>query len=813
MDFERAAIQTLFYDYPIETAVKYLHLDNDSYLSVFDDIARWRCSSFTMSEWKLLEVVLKDNWLKVNNDMGHPHIANILQLLPNIAEKVLTLDKRREPLVIFDNLFRWRDMTLYIGEDIMIAAYLAKRDIEDGVAVDFVRNTFLWDDILRHNNERLNALLHKGLSDVHSHYHATADIFHLNWIAIMNGQKEDFCYNHFTQNKDLNFYQRDTQQIYTMQQLCLSAAYLRTLLYQQIILEKDVDDNEWKIAIGILNDATFATSMTKEVLGSILNVQQGAIADYASHVFDYAIRKTPNTLENCDNKNIVYHGERMLFYKFFKRWFVQNPQIWHIAPYVYLYVLIKTHVRRELVETNKLYGFENFAEYQKDKIFAYGNFIKNRIAPKLIAQTALNHKDDMLETRVGPNSFSNILQLQFDKSIFTDNTVIEELPERLSFVIHFIKERDKAPQNDSPRYLKVRNDVRKSITKILQVFEDQDKSDEHIRPRIVGIDAAGSELKCRPEVYAHVFRYAKKRGLLGRTYHVGEDFYDLVDGLRAIDEAVRFLDLDSDSRIGHALALSTDAKKYYEGRHFKMIITQQDLLDNCIWLYYRAAEWDIEMPQSLNVRLLEIATTMYYNIGYSQSFNVLDYWQSMLLRGDAPERCAYTDLWERTRLCKGEEYENARHNSNAKSLWNNYLYNFSIKQKGMLPCTEQYPEKIIPTIQRVQQELIRIIAEKGIAIECCPSSNLKIGRFSRYDEHPIFKFRPIDKDTHMPLLNVSINTDDRGVFATSLYNEYSLIALAMMKMKDENGHRKYNDETIYDYIDRIRLNGQQQRFK
>ncbi|MCQ2313122.1 MAG: hypothetical protein MJZ84_06730 [Paludibacteraceae bacterium] len=813
MDFERAAIQTLYYDYPIETAVQYLHNPQDDYLNVFNDITRWRCSSFTMSEWKLLELILRDNWLKVETDAEYPHIANVLQLLPIIADKVLTLDQNREPQVLFDDLFRWRSMTSYIGEDAMVAAYLAKRDVEDNSLQN--RNLFLWSDILHHNNRRLNEILYQGLSDIHSHYNASVDVFHLNWTSLMNGQEPNFDTNYFAISKDLNFIQQNTLRLFSRKQMCVAAAYLRELLYRIVILKEFGIRGELQEVKGIFYNPEVVKDYQDKIRGDISELQEHSLSIGMYQYLDYALPITANTTENKDNINIIYQGERALFYNFFSLWQRLDSSVLEIAPYMYLYILIKSHIRREIVETNSLKGFENFANYQIGKNSFYSRLIYNEIAPKVIVQSSIGEttNKDTLETRIIPNKFEETIKKNFDTGIFSSNVVIRNISDRLSFVIHFLKQNDNPNVLNSVRYSKVRKDVQKSLGEIIEFFEKQNKSTEHRYPKIVGIDVAGSELKCRPEIYAHAFRYAKKKGLFGRTYHVGEDFYDLVDGLRAIDEAVRFLDLDSNSRLGHALALSTNAKHYYQERFYKMIITKQALLDNCVWLYYRAAEWDVDMPQSLTIFLMETATTMYNEIGYGGKFDLIDYWQSMILRGDAPCQEKYAGIWQLTRLCKGDVYENARHNTKATDLLNEYLYNPHIKENGRMPYTKKYPANIIEIVEQIQQEMIRFIAEKGIAIECCPSSNLKIGRFSRYDEHPIFKFRPIDKDTHMPLLNVSINTDDRGVFATSLYNEYSLIALAMMKMKDENGHRKYNDETVYDYIERIRLNGQQQRFK
>ena len=63
-----------------------------------------------------------------------------------------------------------------------------------------------------------------------------------------------------------------------------------------------------------------------------------------------------------------------------------------------------------------------------------------------------------------------------------------------------------------------------------------------------------------------------------------------------------------------------------------------------------------------------------------------------------------------------------------------------------------------------------------------------------------------------PQLSVSINTDDQGVFSTSLENEYALMAIALEKEKDENGDLKYNSSMIYEWLERVRLMGIGQSF-
>ena len=72
-------------------------------------------------------------------------------------------------------------------------------------------------------------------------------------------------------------------------------------------------------------------------------------------------------------------------------------------------------------------------------------------------------------------------------------------------------------------------------------------------------------------MFAHAFRYLREFGGLGRTYHVGEDFYDLIDGLRAIDEAITFFELGKNDRLGHALALGVNPYDYYNHRRYNIV--------------------------------------------------------------------------------------------------------------------------------------------------------------------------------------------------------------------------------------------------
>lgn len=116
-------------------------------------------------------------------------------------------------------------------------------------------------------------------------------------------------------------------------------------------------------------------------------------------------------------------------------------------------------------------------------------------------------------------------------------------------------------------------------------------------------------------------------------------------------------------------------------------------------------------------------------------------------------------------------------------------------------------KKVTFLVSKIQNKMIHSIAEKGIAIECNPTSNIRIGPFMQYENHPITKFNDyhLNLTSKTPQIMVSVNTDDLGVFNTSLSHEYALLLESLRRQRHRNGN--YNDEELYDYLDYIRENG------
>lgn len=74
-------------------------------------------------------------------------------------------------------------------------------------------------------------------------------------------------------------------------------------------------------------------------------------------------------------------------------------------------------------------------------------------------------------------------------------------------------------------------------------------------------------------------------------------------------------------------------------------------------------------------------------------------------------------------------------------------------------------------------ETIALLKEKDIALEICPSSNIKLGLFKNMAEHPLPKL--LDAG-----LKISLNSDDPPFFCTTLSEEYKRVQEAYQYSRD-----------------------------
>ena len=288
---------------------------------------------------------------------------------------------------------------------------------------------------------------------------------------------------------------------------------------------------------------------------------------------------------------------------------------------------------------NGLPGLDCFKEYNHRKSFfttcVNDTFVGTDLlymAERYAIQTGMPQINDGLEVRIMPGdrkTYEEIESKDYMKPLFGLKGValLKKKRQEVTFVVHF----SKAKGGFSNQNGKLRGIIHKQVESLMSHWDMMRQKGQ--KSKIVAIDVAGSEMNCRPEVFAHLCRYCRKKGLRQFTYHVGEDFYDLVDGIRAIEEVIRFFRMDKRCRLGHCLALGMDSNKYYESRNKTVIMPKQILLDNMVWLLKFAEEHGIDMSVKLRTFLEKTAECLYRKIGYSKPYDVDCYYRSMLLRG------------------------------------------------------------------------------------------------------------------------------------------------------------------------------------
>lgn len=824
MDFERNILKAMFFDYPVDQVIDLLdrkasHALEDIYLDILPQLVEWQANEYTYTEANLLRVQL-------GCDSRDKHLSSIyqpLELLKEVSGQLLVMQDNM-PVVQFDHLFRWKDIALHLGEDLLTTAFIAAHEIENNHYP--LRTDFSWRDIILHNNTALNEILNRGLADLHAHYNATTDVFNINWISLMNHVHLKERFDKMDRPQSIELLSSVSKTPSSLKQQCVAAAYLRFVLYAKLYnIPSSSDSVECDYARKVkcvLRDKWYAEILEKKLQASISWALQSSMLTSNKRHVDYCLQPTKLSGDPMKDVFVLYGGERELLYRFFCGFYGGDACCIKLAPYFYLYILLKSKIRREFVQINPLKGFENFEQYQnrKDYCVEEGSPVLTYY-PNNVFYSSINHRGkDYLEVRVTPNHCCPA-EYNYSHPLFGQNSNTQNETSQMGIVVHFIKEGEysKFPttilnlgkMSDGTRDTKYRQKLREQVDKVLYLNR---------KSGICGIDAASREIFCRPETFGHIYRYAQRKGITGKTYHAGEDFLDIPDGLRAMDEAVLFLELGEGCRIGHGMALGVDAKRYYERRHYTSVLPKQNLLDDCVWMYIRAQELGVALPPAFNEVLLEKAMQMYHEIGYKQTWDIRHYWHSMLLRGNDPNYIyrkvpAFATLWEKTAHLQHNRLVVAYADSVAKDLFYDYFFDSSIYKEGMKMVRHKWSLEICEAVEALQTKMQYEIYKAGVGIECCPTSNLKIGYIDQYNHHPMLQpFYPVTADASYPLLKVSINTDDRGVFHTSIYEEYSLMALALLKEKKKDSEEfKYNQQTVHEYIERIRVMSHQMAFR
>lgn len=328
---------------------------------------------------------------------------------------------------------------------------------------------------------------------------------------------------------------------------------------------------------------------------------------------------------------------------------------------------------------------------------------------------------------------------------------------------------------------------------------------------IRGLDVAGDENLVKTEVFAPALRWLRqglKKAPLSAaatpgfhlSIHSGEDYAHPLSGMRHVDEVVRFCEMRSGDRLGHALALGIDPRVWCS-RHGEVVLDLDEHFDNLVWSWHYACLLSPRLPLAVQVipilerrirRLIpHIEWCQLNDTQHPQQqphIEISDLVAAWHLR----RNCVYQFNNYQASKIKNEQFDTAvpdfhhlmnpnKANQVASALYRKRWQILQIQPGSLKPLSSVSPiNKVriryatdatqhahwqhnavdqlnlledsqtleeLEFIYALQDYQLDEYDQIGIIIETNPTSNIYISKLEHYSEHPIFRWYPPDESS------------------------------------------------------------------
>lgn len=450
------------------------------------------------------------------------------------------------------------------------------------------------------------------------------------------------------------------------------------------------------------------------------------------------------------------------------------------------YMLILGLTNRMLVQQPQCFGFEEFQKYTMNGFREFSEVEYMRRFSQMAGNELSNIR--LLEGRFSPKD-ELVKELDLLGKIYRGWEELGKLQEKagkpiseLKLIAHFIKQPDKN-RDDFFRFKKLRSSLSQK-SKVLAELRDSNTKESK---KVVGIDAAASEFDTPPEVFAMSFHFLRERGYQHFTYHAGEDFFHILSGLRAIYEAVEYLNLQRGDRIGHGTASGVSPDVWRDNIGDCLLIRQGEYLDDLIFSFHLISKGDDEELKKLLPRIGMKIDDMSYSI-YQTYLPVLAHIKAWQMRGEEPEAIA-----QKTNPDDTERLFLKYHQKETDERYNKIIE------------VATYDIFDSENLVRMQQLLLKELHDREIVIETLPTSNVVIGNHHDFGTYHLLNWLSWKK-TGKPIPPIVLGTDDVGIFATNIYNEYCNLYCQLLYKK------QWNSNEIMDVIKELDYNAKIYRF-
>ncbi|MGY3055664.1 adenosine deaminase [Pedobacter sp. UYEF25] len=719
---------------------------------------------------------LPDQFYKLAQEREFKEIHSLVQLLSigleNIAEHHLILDD--DKIYVKENKENdCQQLITYVPPLILVMAFVESNQPFEFTNCEALNDYFhsyilpntKYTSIPSSKHDLLTELLFEnaGLNDLHVHLNGSTEI-DLVW--------EDF----------LSF----PEKIYKELQLSFGTTLVREQIDQESSLLSPLKFYRLlKIARKLrstLFDYVFPNTdlnvfpPVEDLLKSIIAYERlGSKLIQRDHPFKHLIR-------NADDLPNTVSFEGLMYIVVLAK--LKSDGMGVIATLFHFYLLIKGLANRLLVQQVHQNGFTQF---QKITLNNLREISEKKFHSRFFQQNGNNLGFvKFLEGRFSPK------QSQLENTVLIDNIIkgwntfingldtSQKLPE-LKLVAHFIKRNDSKP-NSFIRYKALRLDTWKRAKNLSLLLNKYTK----YRELITGVDAASSEFDTPPEAFGPAFRALRRWGSVKHfTYHVGEDFFHLISGIRAVYEAVNFLGLGKNDRVGHATALGISVKIWASVVEESFYIRKGEWLDNLVFLHFYATFLPKKVILELESRI-KILVNEVYDVSSFDMDDLITAWQlrkycPILLLSNSIQEAKYSSVFD---VDEWNDIQRQHITPEAKFFLASYN-NLDLRLKyDEIISVEPYAVCNEHNLIKLQLKMLKYLSSSNIKIETLPTSNVRIGYYKYYKDYHLHNWLKWKSEGNQ-LPEIVVGTDDTGIFATNIYNEYANIFCYLVNSKKE----------------------------
>lgn len=462
-----------------------------------------------------------------------------------------------------------------------------------------------------------------------------------------------------------------------------------------------------------------------------------------------------------------------------------HPLDMAVAGAFHYYLLILGLCNKLLVQQMDAFGFEQFQKYTSNNFREFsektycqrflqlsGNDMKNvkHIEGRFSPKGTLDENVAII-TKI-MDGFEGLRQCREQAGLM--------LP-TMTLLAHFIKKSDNG--KGRVRFAKLRKELVKRTDALIALMNTNGTYAE----KVTGADAAASEFDTPPEVFAPSFLRLREHGMRHFTFHAGEDFFHILSGLRAIYEAMEFLGLQAGDRIGHATATGVDVRVWRENIGERIWMRLEDCLDDLVFAYHLIA---IEKERSLEHLLPKIALRIeeYAAQIYPYAYNVSEMIEAWQKRKEDPLSFANDQP------------------SRVEQIWQFYHSKEGREKGKRIILVDAYDILGEQELICLQKLLLKVMHHRQIVIETLPTSNVVIGHHHSFSTYHLYNWYKWSKEGEK-IPAIVVGTDDAGIFATNIYNEYCHIYCMLVFDKGLSPFE------AMDYIERLVHNAKVYVFK